>query len=81
MVCLYQSISGAPQHSRRPCVPARPEIQAAKLFKRQPCHPPRCDIHLDHGIIGIDSNTAGRAMRFVALGRKIYLFAGSQTGG
>ena len=37
--------------------------------------------YLDHGILGIDNNTAERAMRAVALGRKTYLFVGSQTGG
>ena len=37
--------------------------------------------YLDHGILGIDNNTAKRAMRSVALGRKNYLFLGSQTGG
>ena len=37
--------------------------------------------YLDHGIFEIDNNTAERAMRSVALGRKNYLFVGSQTGG
>ena len=37
--------------------------------------------YLDHGILGIGNNTAKRAMRSVALGRKNYLFLGSQTGG
>ena len=37
--------------------------------------------YLDHGILEIDNNTAERAMRSVALGRKNYLFVGSQTGG
>jgi hypothetical protein len=36
---------------------------------------------LDHGILEIDNNTAERAMGAVALGRKNYLFVGSQTGG
>ena len=36
--------------------------------------------YLDHGILEIDNNTAERA-RAVALGRKNYLFVGSQTGG
>jgi hypothetical protein len=39
----------------------------------------RC--YLDNGILEIDNNTAERAMRAVALGRKNYLFVGSQTGG
>ena len=37
--------------------------------------------YLDHGILEIDNNTAERAMRAVALGRKNYLFVGSQAGG
>ena len=37
--------------------------------------------YLVHGILEIDNNTAERAMRAVALGRKNYLFLGSQTGG
>jgi len=49
--------------------------------------------YLDHGILEIDNSeplcaigprtmaSAERAMRSVALGRKTYLFVGSQTGG
>lgn len=37
--------------------------------------------YLDHGILELDNNTAERAMRPVAIGRKNYLFAGSQNGG
>ena len=37
--------------------------------------------YLDHGILEIDNNTAERAMRSVALGRKNYLFLGSEAGG
>ena len=37
--------------------------------------------YLDHGILELDNNTAERAMRAVALGRRNYLFVGSQTGG
>ena len=37
--------------------------------------------YLDHGNLEIDNNTAERAMRPVALGRKNYLFVGLQTGG
>ena len=36
---------------------------------------------LDHDILERDNNTAERAMRSVALGRKNYRFVGSQTGG
>ncbi|MDP1578191.1 MAG: transposase, partial [Cypionkella sp.] len=37
--------------------------------------------YLAHGILELDNNTAERAMWAVALGRKNYLFIGSQTGG
>jgi transposase len=37
--------------------------------------------YLDNGILEIDNNTAERAMRAIALGRKNYLFVGAQTGG
>lgn len=37
--------------------------------------------YLDHGNLELDNNTAERAMRSIALGRKNYLFVGSQTGG
>jgi hypothetical protein len=37
--------------------------------------------YVDDGRIEIDNNTAERALRTVALGRKNYLFAGSDAGG
>lgn len=37
--------------------------------------------YCDHGQIEIDNNAAERALRAVALGRKNYLFAGSDRGG
>ena len=37
--------------------------------------------YLDHGILELDNNIAERAMRSIAIGRKNYLFLGSQTGG
>jgi len=37
--------------------------------------------YLDHGILEIDNNTAERAMRSIAIGRKNYLFVRSQSGG
>lgn len=42
---------------------------------------PRLRPYLDHGILEADNNPAERAMRGVALGRKNYLFVGSQAGG
>jgi len=37
--------------------------------------------YLDHGVLELDNNTAERAMRSIAIGRKNYLFVGSQNGG
>ena len=37
--------------------------------------------YLDHGVLKLDNNTAERAMRSVAIGRKNYLFVESLTGG
>jgi transposase len=39
----------------------------------------RC--YLDHGILELDNNCAERSMRAIALGRKNYLFMGSEGGG
>jgi transposase len=37
--------------------------------------------YLDHGCLEVDNNAAERAMKSVALGRKNYLFVGSEGGG
>jgi transposase len=37
--------------------------------------------YLDDGLLEIDNNSAERALRCVAMGRKNYLFAGSDLGG
>src|SRR3546814_12061808 len=37
--------------------------------------------YLDDGCLAIDNNPAERALRGIALGRKNYLFAGSDAGG
>jgi len=37
--------------------------------------------YLDHGILELDNNTAERSMRAIAVGRKNWLFAGSEGGG
>lgn len=42
---------------------------------------PRLRPYLDHGHLEIDNNAAERAIRGIALGRKNYLFVGSQAGG
>ena len=41
----------------------------------------RVQPYLNHGVLELDNNTAERAMRSVAIGRKNYLFVGSLTGG
>ncbi len=42
---------------------------------------PRLEVYLSDGCLEIDNNAAERAMRGVALGRKNWLFAGSEGGG
>lgn len=42
---------------------------------------PRLRPYLEHGVLEIDNNPAERAIRGVALGRKNYLFMGSEGGG
>ena len=37
--------------------------------------------YLTNGIFELDNNTAERGMRAIALGRKNYLFVGSEAGG
>ena len=37
--------------------------------------------YLNHGCLELDNNCAERAMKLVALGRKNYLFVGSEGGG
>ncbi|KZK85411.1 Transposase IS66 family protein [Pseudovibrio sp. Ad46] len=43
--------------------------------------PPKTWPYLDNGSLELDNNTAERAMRPAALGRKNYLFMGSEGGG
>ena len=42
---------------------------------------PKARPYLDHGILELDNNTAERAIRPVTLGRKNFLFMGSEAGG
>ena len=37
--------------------------------------------YLDRGILELDNNAAERGMRAIAIGRKNYLFVGSEAGG
>jgi transposase len=42
---------------------------------------PRLRAYLEHGVLELDNNAAERSMRPIALGRKNYLFMGSEGGG
>ena len=42
---------------------------------------PKVRPYLEHGFLELDNNTAERAMRPIAIGRKNYLFLGSEKGG
>lgn len=42
---------------------------------------PKTRLYLDNGFLELDDNTAERAMKPVAIGRKNWMFAGSQRGG
>lgn len=42
---------------------------------------PKVRPYLDHGFLELDNNTAERTMRPIAIGRKNYLFLGSEKGG
>jgi transposase len=42
---------------------------------------PKARPYLDNGFLEIDNNSAERSMRPIALGRKNYLFMGSEGGG
>jgi transposase len=42
---------------------------------------PKAQPYLDNGFLELDNNTAERAMKPVAIGRKNWMFAGSQRGG
>jgi transposase len=42
---------------------------------------PKTRPYLDHGFLELDNNTAERAMKPIAIGRKNWMFAGSERGG
>ena len=66
-------------HARLPGISGKSPLAGAirhaltRMARLRPC--------LDHGILELDNDTAERAMRSVAIGRKNHLFVGSQTGG
>jgi hypothetical protein len=53
----------------------------AEQLGRQPAHLGLLDRCFDDGRLALDNNLAERALRCVAIGRKNYLFAGSDTDG
>jgi len=53
----------------------------AKAIKYALTRLPKARPYLDHGFLELDNNTAERAVRPVTLGRKNYLFMGSEAGG
>ena len=61
--------------TRTTCVRATTSIRYAlgRMPKTRP--------YLDNGFLELDNNTAERAMKPVAIGRKNWMFAGSQRGG
>ena len=46
-----------------------------------PFEPVNGALYLDHGFLEIDNNSAERAMKPIPIGRKNYLFVGSEGGG
>ena len=53
----------------------------AKAIKYALGRMPKARAYLDNGFLEIDNNTAERAIRPVALGRKNFMFMGSEAGG
>ena len=60
-------------------IPGKSEL--AKAIRYAIGRMPKMRAYLDQGHLELDNNTAERAMRPVALGRKNYLFVGSEGGG
>ena len=53
----------------------------AKAIKYALARLPKAQPYLDHGFLEFDNNTAKRAVRPITLGRKNYLFIGSEVDG
>ena len=62
-----------------PRIPGKSDI--AKAIRYALTRMSKMRDYLDHGVLELDNNTAERSMRCVALGRKNYLFVGSEGGG
>jgi transposase len=66
-------------HARLPKISGKSPLAAAIRYALN--RMARMRPYLEHGILELDTDTAERAMRSVAIGRTTYLFVGSQTGG
>ena len=66
-------------HAQLPKISGKSEL--AKAIRYALTRMKKLRPYLDHGFLEIDNNSAERAMRCVALGRKNYLFVGSEGGG
>jgi transposase len=66
-------------HARLPSISGKSPLAAAIRYALT--RMARMRPYLDHGILQLNTDTAESAMRSVAIGRKNYLFVGSQTGG
>ncbi|WP_338119159.1 IS66 family transposase [Paracoccus yeei] len=75
--------SSAIWRSGSPCnsPPSRANLPLAGAIRYALARMERLRPYLDHGILELDNNAAERGMRAIALGRKNYLFVGSEAGG
>ena len=55
--------------------------ELAKAIRYALSHIKKLRPYIDHGILELDNNSAERSMRCISLGRKNYLFMGSENGG
>lgn len=62
-------------------LPKKSELAKAIRYAAKPKHWPALTYYCTDGHVAIDNNAAERSLRSVALGRKSYLFAGSDAGG
>jgi transposase len=62
-------------------LPRRSELTKAILYTVKPAHWQALVHYCEDGCVEIDNNAAERSLRSVALGRKNFLFAGSDAGG
>jgi transposase len=66
-------------HAQLPKISGKSEL--AKAIRYALTRMKKLRPYLDHGFLEVDNNSAERAMKPIALGRKNYLFVGSEGGG